>query len=72
MRPLPVTAKTALAYLAAMHSDDPKTHPEMKAQKALDAARKAYQGNGFNSFGRAGVQPLSGAHLSGFRRYLAD
>jgi exodeoxyribonuclease V gamma subunit len=60
IRPLPVTAKTALAYLAVMHSDDPKTGPEMKAQKAVDAARMAYQGNGFNSSGELG-----------YSRYLA-
>ncbi len=57
MRPLPVTAKTALAYQAVLHSDDPKLLPEMKQQKALDAARMAYQGNGFNSSGELGYSP---------------
>jgi exodeoxyribonuclease V gamma subunit len=54
IQPLPVTAKTALAYLSVLHSDDPKIAPEMKAQKAVDAARMAYQGNGFNSSGELG------------------
>ncbi len=52
--PLPVTANTALAYLAAMQSDNPKDTPEMKRQKAVDAARIAYQGNGFNTSGELG------------------
>jgi exodeoxyribonuclease V gamma subunit len=49
--PLPVTAKTALAYLEAMQSDNPRDTPEMKRQKAVDAARIAYQGNSFNTSG---------------------
>jgi len=52
--PLPVTAKTALAYLAAMQSDNPGDTTEMKRQKAVDAARIAYQGNGFNTSGELG------------------
>ncbi len=54
MRPLPVTAKTALAYLAALNSDHPKDTPEMKQQKAVDAARSAYQGNEFSPSGELG------------------
>jgi len=54
MQPLPVAAKTALAYLAALHSDHPTDTPEMKRQKAVDAARRAYQGNDFNSSGELG------------------
>ena len=54
MQPLPVTAKTALAYLASLHSDHPTNTPEMKRQKAVDAARRAYQGDGFNSLGELG------------------
>ncbi|MCX5883970.1 MAG: exodeoxyribonuclease V subunit gamma [Deltaproteobacteria bacterium] len=53
-QPLPVTARTALAYLAALHSDHPKDTPEMKRQKAVDAARRAYQGDGFNASGELG------------------
>ena len=45
MRPLPVTAKTALAYLAVLHADHPMDVLEKKMQKAVDAARSAYQGN---------------------------
>jgi len=56
VHPLPVTAKTALAYLAGLHSDDPKEPPEMKQRKAEDSARKAYQGwgDGFNASGELG------------------
>jgi exodeoxyribonuclease V gamma subunit len=53
-RPLPVTARTALAYLAVMHSEYPKDDPEMKLRKAVDAARKAYQGDGLNASGELG------------------
>jgi len=52
--PMPVTAKTALAYLAAMQSDNPGDTTEMKRQKAVDSARIAYQGNGFNTLGELG------------------
>lgn len=51
MQPLPVTARTALAYLAALLSDNPKDSTDMKQQKAMDAARTAYQGNGYNASG---------------------
>jgi exodeoxyribonuclease V gamma subunit len=54
MQPLPVTAKTALAFLSALQSDPPKDALEMGRQKAEDAARKAYQGDGYNSLGELG------------------
>ncbi len=54
MQPLPVTAKTALAFLSLLQSDNPKDTPEMTRQKAGDAARKAYQGDGYNSLGELG------------------
>jgi exodeoxyribonuclease V gamma subunit len=54
MQPLPVTAKTALAYLAARLSDNPKDSADMKQQKAVDAASTAYQGNGYNALGELG------------------
>ncbi|MBI5589027.1 MAG: exodeoxyribonuclease V subunit gamma [Deltaproteobacteria bacterium] len=54
MQPLPVTAKTALAYLAVLHSDHSKDSPDVNLRKAVDAAREAYQGDGFNSFGELG------------------
>jgi len=51
--PLPVTARTALAYLSVLHSGHLKDS-EMKLQKAVDAARNAYQGDGFNASGELG------------------
>jgi exodeoxyribonuclease V gamma subunit len=60
IQPLPVTARTALAYLAALKSDDPKDTLEIKRLKARDAARKIYQGNDYNSAGELG-----------YSRYLA-
>jgi exodeoxyribonuclease V gamma subunit len=50
--PLPVTAKTALAYLRVLHSD-----PKHDGQKAVDAARQAYQGDGRNALGELGYSP---------------
>lgn len=51
-QPLPVTAKTALAYWQVLLSD-----PDRDRQKAADAARQAYQGNGYNAFGELGYSP---------------
>jgi exodeoxyribonuclease V gamma subunit len=48
-QPLPVAAKTALAYLRALHSN-----PDADPDKAVDAARNAYQGNGYTTFGELG------------------
>lgn len=53
-QPLPVAAKTALAYLAVLLADDPKHPPDERAQKAEQAARKAYQGDGYNALGELG------------------
>jgi exodeoxyribonuclease V gamma subunit len=47
-QPLPVAAKTALAYLRVLHWD-----PEVDPVKAVDAARSAYHGN-YNSSGELG------------------
>jgi exodeoxyribonuclease V gamma subunit len=51
-QPLPMAAKTALAYLRVLHSD-----PDADPNKALETARSAYQGNGYNSFGELGYSP---------------
>lgn len=48
--PLPVTAKTALAYLAVLLS----SNREGLQQKAQAAARMAYQGDGYNHPGELG------------------
>jgi exodeoxyribonuclease V gamma subunit len=48
-QPLPVSAKSAMAYLRVRHVD-----PDADPDKAVDAARKAYQGNGYNAFGELG------------------
>jgi len=48
-QPFPVAAKTALAYLRVLHSE-----PDADPGKAVDAARNAYQGNGYNAFGELG------------------
>ncbi|BBO80406.1 RecBCD enzyme subunit RecC [Desulfosarcina ovata subsp. sediminis] len=47
--PLPVAAKTALAYLRAEPDADP--------EKAVRAARNAYQGNAYNFSGELGYSP---------------
>lgn len=51
--PLPVTAKTAMAYLAAAQSG--------KREAAYDAARKAYEGDGYHRLGELGYG--DGAYL---------
>jgi exodeoxyribonuclease V gamma subunit len=51
-QPLPVTAKTALAYLRVLHSE-----PKHDEQKAVEAARQAYQGDGRNALGELGYSP---------------
>lgn len=48
-RPLPATAKTGLAYVAALVDND--------QDKAKSAAAKAYQGDGYNSKGELGYDP---------------
>lgn len=48
--PLPVTSKTAMAYLAAPRSCD----LEACRQKAREAARKAYEGDGYHHLGELG------------------
>jgi exodeoxyribonuclease V gamma subunit len=52
--PLPVTAKTALAFLSVMNSDDSKIDSGAKLNKAMAAARKVYEGDGYNSLGELG------------------
>jgi exodeoxyribonuclease V gamma subunit len=47
-QPLPVAAKSALAYLRVLHCD-----PDVDPDKAVDAARSAYHGN-YNSAGELG------------------
>jgi len=49
-QPLPVTAKTALAYLAELMPVEGQGDP----QKAETAARHAYQGDGFHASGELG------------------
>ena len=49
-QPLPVTAKTALAYLKTLASND----GEGAGQKAWEAARKAYEGDGYHFKGELG------------------
>jgi exodeoxyribonuclease V gamma subunit len=51
-QPLPVAAKAALAYLRVQHCD-----PDVDSGKAVDAARYAYQGNGYNAWGEVGFSP---------------
>ena len=48
--PLPVTAKTALAYVKTLFSND----GEEALMKAQEAARKAYEGDGYNFQGELG------------------
>jgi len=49
-QPLPVTAKTALAYVKILFSND----GEEALEKAREAARKAYEGDGYNFQGELG------------------
>ncbi|MCP4577252.1 MAG: exodeoxyribonuclease V subunit gamma [Deltaproteobacteria bacterium] len=49
-QPLPVTAKTALAYVKILFSND----GEEALMKAQEAARKAYEGDGYNFQGELG------------------
>jgi exodeoxyribonuclease V gamma subunit len=49
--PLPVTAKTALAYLNLLFSSDNR---EGVLEKAREAARKAYEGDGYHFKGELG------------------
>ncbi len=48
-QPLALAAKTALGYLHARHVE-----PGADPAKAVDAARYAYQGNGYNAIGELG------------------
>lgn len=49
-QPLPVTAKTALAYVKILFPND----GEAALEKAREAARKAYEGDGYNVQGELG------------------
>ena len=51
-RPMPVTAKTALAYLKVLSANRDKEGEIM--DRALDAARKAYEGGAFHYMGELG------------------
>ena len=61
-RPLPLAAKTAFAYLKAIPDPDVVEGPEgpegpegaQRLQKAVDAARTAYEGDGYNHDGELG------------------
>jgi exodeoxyribonuclease V gamma subunit len=55
-QPLPVTAKTAMAYLQALLADD-----ALAPLNAEKAARKAYEGDGYNQAGELGHS--GGAYL---------
>lgn len=57
--PLPITAKTGLAYLGVLLSKNAgkksgKDDSQIIRQNARDAARKTYQGDGFNGSGELG------------------
>ncbi len=54
MGPLPVTAKTGLAWQAALVGADSEEPYEIVEQKAREAARKAYEGDGYNFQGEKG------------------
>lgn len=62
-QPLPVTARSALAYVHALFSHAGVDAP----QKAEHAARRAYEGNGFNARGELGYD--DGLYL---RRWYPD
>lgn len=51
-RPMPVTAKTALAYLKVLSANKDKEGDS--STKAMEAARKAYEGDGYHYMGELG------------------
>ncbi|MBI9086780.1 MAG: exodeoxyribonuclease V subunit gamma [Desulfobacterales bacterium] len=53
-RPLPVTARTAMAYLRVWLNGDNTLETQ---QRGAEAVRKAYQGDGFQSLGELGYSP---------------
>jgi exodeoxyribonuclease V gamma subunit len=53
-RPLPVTAKTALAFQQAIYADVIPNDSDAVLNKAREAARKEYEGDGFHSSGELG------------------
>ena len=55
--PLPVTAKTAMAYLRVWLADNDDKSPEERTDRAREAARKACEGDGFGSSGEMGYNP---------------
>ena len=55
--PLPVTAKTGMAWLKEACSGIDGDISGEKEEKARTAARKAYQGDGYNSVGELGYSP---------------
>ena len=65
-KPLSVTAKTALAFLKEIGSGNPKDTPEIKENKAIQAARKVYEGDGFNSNGELGYSTYLARVYPGF------
>ena len=53
-RPLPVTAKSALAFLQVIYADGAPNDSEVVLYKAKEAARKNYEGDDFHSSGELG------------------
>ena len=53
-RPLPVTARTALAFLQVIHGDGAPNDSDAVLNKAKEAARKKYEGDDFHSSGELG------------------
>jgi exodeoxyribonuclease V gamma subunit len=65
-RPLPVTAKTAMAYLREWLADTGDKSPEERNDRGREAARKAYEGDGFRSLGEIGYNPYSAKTFPNF------
>ncbi|WP_437879671.1 exodeoxyribonuclease V subunit gamma [Pseudomonas sp. LRF_L74] len=61
--PLPVAIKTAMAYLAAAEND---------VDKAAEAARKAYEGDGYQAFGEVSESASLLRHYPDFAVLAAD
>jgi exodeoxyribonuclease V gamma subunit len=52
--PLPVTARSALAFLSVIHADNAGSDADTLRNKAREAARKVYEGDGWHSSGELG------------------
>ena len=65
-RPLPVAARTGMAFLEALSKVRENESDDQILSRAKEAARKAYDGDGFNSPGEKGYCPYLRRSFSDF------